>query len=478
MVTDLSQLEDRLRAAYSEAAATVGPDDISEHPPTATSQVRWRAAARTASRRGTALAAAAAVLLIVITATVIPQMLQSGSRHTGTAGLLHSHMAYVVTQRDMLIPVNLATGATLKPIPLGVAGGESGESISPDGTMVYVLTVRGQLVPVDVATGKADRPINVGGVSQDLVTTPNRKAAYVLEPPYGVVAVDLANRTALGLIKVHGADGFALTPDGKTLYILGTGGTGPVTTRSSAGLVLTAIDTATNATIATVALTGPDLRRGWYVQLEPSVAMAPDGKTVYVGFELLDARSNRSKAEIVPVDVASNTERTPIDAGQVDAGQGSGGLTISPDSQTGYLQAAGSVIAVDLRTGATLHSIPLPAGLQNGYDLALSPDGRRLYMIQSIDPAVVPVDTATGTPMRPIQLDPPHCQGKADSMACWYAWDGVFAPGGKTLYILSYYFYPKGALIAGQMLPLDAATGAVGKPIDFPAGLQAVVFSP
>jgi DNA-binding beta-propeller fold protein YncE len=468
MPTDLSQLEDRLRAAYSDAAATVWPDDISEHPPTATSQVRWRAAARTERRRGPALAAAAAVLLIVITATVIPQVLQSGSRHTGTAGLLHSHMAYVVTQRDLLIPVNLATGTTLKPIPLGVAGGETGVSISPDGTMVYVLTVRGQLVPVDVATGKADRPINVGGVSQELVTTPNGKAAYVLEPPYGVVAVDLANRTALGLIKVHGADGFALTPNGKTLYVLGTT-TGARTT----GPVLTAIDTATNTTIATLELQAPP--SGWARLLGGSLAMAPDGKAVYA--EVPHLRGNELIDDIIPVDVAGNTEQKPIGFGEV-SGAPDHGLTISPDSQTGYLQAARSVIAVDLRTGATLHSTPLPAGLQNGYDLTLSPDGQRLYMIQSIDPTVVPVDTATGTPMRPTQLDPPHCQGKADSMACWYAWDGVFAPGGKTLYILSYYFYPKGALTAGQMLPLDAATGAVGKPIDFPAGLQAVVFSP
>jgi hypothetical protein len=37
MPTDFGQLEDTLRAAYSEAAATVRPDEISGHSPAATS---------------------------------------------------------------------------------------------------------------------------------------------------------------------------------------------------------------------------------------------------------------------------------------------------------------------------------------------------------------------------------------------------------------------------------------------------------
>ena len=98
----------------------------------------------------------------------------------------------------------------------------------------------------------------------------------------------------------------------------------------------------------------------------------------------------------------------------------------------------------------------------------LSPDGGRLYVIQSTGSTVIPVDTATGTPMQPIQLGAPR----------WYASDGVFAPGGRTLYVLSHYGYPKGALVAGRMTPINAATGAVGKTIDIPAGLNGIVFSP
>jgi DNA-binding beta-propeller fold protein YncE len=474
MPADLSQLEDRLRTAYSDVAATVRPEDISERAPAATSPVRRRAGARAGSRRTPALAAAAAVLLIVVTATVIPQLLQSGSRHSngGAGAAEHSDMAYVVAQRDLLIPVNLATGTTLKPIPLGVAGGEQGVAISPDGRLVYVLTVRGQLVPVDVRTGRAARPIDVGGVSQDLLTTPNGKAAWVLEPPYGVVAVDLENRTALGLIKVHGADGFALTPNGKTLYVLGTSGKGPVTTMSSTGLVLTAIDTATNATIGTLTLTGPDLGRGWRVS-QNSITMAPGGKTVYVTYESAsDATSHvsRTSGSIIGVDVASNTELKPISVGRSAGSVWTGDpldFAISPDSQTGYLAGIHSVVPVDLRTGATLPSITLPASdLDFGYDLMLSPDGQKLYMIQNVGSTVVPFDTATSTELQPIRL-----AGR------WMLDDGVFAQGGKTLYVLSYQG-GKGAVNPGRMTPIDVATGTVGKPIDFPAGLDGIVFSP
>jgi hypothetical protein len=171
--------------------------------------------------------------------------------------------------------------------------------------MVYVLTVRGQLVPVDVRTGTVDQPIKVGGVSQDLVTTPDGKAAYVLEPPYGVVAVDLATRTALGLIKIPNTSSFALAPNGKTLYVLGAT-TG--TAASTPVPVLTAIDTATNAIAGTLTLTGPDLHsrcptrsghgsqptsmclpRGWHVA-QQSVTTAPDGKTIYVSYESFNNR--------------------------------------------------------------------------------------------------------------------------------------------------------------------------------------------
>jgi hypothetical protein len=480
MPGDLSQLQDRLRAAYADAAATVQPEDVSERAPAATSPVRWRAAARARSRRATALAAAAAVLLIVVTATVIPQLLQSGSRHrSGPGAVAHSHMAYVVAQRDLLIPVNLATSTALKPIPLGVAGGEGGVAISPDGKVVYVLTVRGQLVPVDVRTGRAARPIDIGGVSQDLVMTPNGKAAYVLEPPYGVVAVDLATRTALGLIKVPNASSFALTPNGKTLYVLGATTS---TAASTGGPVLTAIDTATNATVGTLTLTGPDLHspcpstghgsgpssmclpRGWHV-IQKSVTMAPDGKTVYVTYESINDRTSQETGFIVGVDVASNSELKPIAVNARDVWTGDAlDFVISPDSQTGYLGAIHSVVPVDLRTGATLPSIPLSgSNLDFGWTAAVSPDGAMLYMIQNVASTVVPVDTATSTALAPIRL-----AGR------WMLDDGVFAQGGKTLYVLSY-GSGKGALQPGRMTPIDVATGTVGKSIDFPAGLDGIV---
>jgi DNA-binding beta-propeller fold protein YncE len=472
MPADLRELEDRLRAAYADAAATVWPEDLSKGAPAATSPVRWRAAARRGSRRAAALAAAAAVLLVVVTATVIPQVLRSGSRHgSGRAGaaehLPPSHMAYVVSssQSELLTPVNLVTGRTLKPIPLGVGGNEAGVAISPNGKMVYVLTARSQLVPVDLTSGKAGPPIDFGGISRGLVTTPDGKAAYVLQQWYGVEAVDLATRTALGFIKVRNARDFLLTPNGKTLYVLG------YSFSRTPSMSLTAIDTTTNTTIATI-----ELHTG---NVFADLAMAPDGKTVYVVFglsgrgNLRSPASIRSTDEIIPVDVATNTARKPIVSGTVP-GFLSHGLTISPDSQTGYLEQAQSVIPVDLRTRAVLTPIPLPAASEADYfdDLAFSPDGQRLYLIQSNDPAVIPFDTTTGTVMQPIPLGPPR----------WSASDSVFAPGSKTLYILSYDFDAgNGRYLADRLTPIDTTTGTVGKPVGIPVGTGGpddIVFSP
>jgi len=467
MPTDLTQLEDRLRAAYADAAETVQPDDIRPRAPAATSPVRWHGAARIGAtriggRRATALAAAAAVVLIIVVATVVPVVLQSGSRHrTGGPGIAGSRMAYVVTQRDLLIPVNLATGTALAPIPLGVKGSDAGVLISPDNRTVYVVSVRGQLVPVDVTTGKAGRPIEVGGVPAGLVMTPGGKAAYVLEPPYGVVAVDLTTRTALGLIKIHDADSFVLTPDGKTLYVLGSVATGPA---------LTAISTATNTISTTIALRSP--LHGWFAGPQ-SLVMAPDGKTVYASMQAINPRTSRQAGVILPVDLANGSERKPIEL----ARSGSPVLTISPDGRWGYLAEATQstkaqpdgvqqIAPVDLRTRAVLPWIPLPAN-QNGYELTLSPGGATLYATAIDGSAIVPVDTATGTALQPIRLR---------SFPRWYQYQGVFAPGGRTLYVLSYDDYPKGALIAGRMTPVNTATGGVGKSIEFPEGLNDIVF--
>ena len=473
MPGDMGQLEDRLRVAYADAAATVLPEDISERAPAPTSPVRRRAAARTGSRRPTGLAAAAAVLLIVITATVVPQVLQSGSRHRSgdrdTAGPVpHSHMAYVVSasQSIQLTPVNLVTGRSLRPIPLGVEGSEAGVAISPNGKMAYVLTARSQLVPVDLASGKADPPIDFGGISQGLVTTPDAKAAYVLQPWYGVEAVDLATRTALGFIKVHDARDFILTPNGKTLYVLG------YSFSKASSTSLTAIDTTTNTTIATIELhTG--IGNGF-----ADLAMAPDGKTVYVAFGLNERGNPRSPAsirstdEIIPVDVATNTERKPIVSGTVSGFLAfRHNLTISPGSRTGYLQQSQSVVPVDLRTGAVHTPIRLPDVSGIVYNTTYSPDGQRLYLILSTL-KVIPIDIATGRAMPLIRLGPPR----------WSAEDGVFAPGSKTLYVLSYEIdYKNGRYLGDRMTPIDTATGEAGTPIGIPAGFGGpddIIFSP
>jgi len=380
-------------------------------------------------------------------------------------------MAYVTTQRGQLIPVDLATGTPQAPVSLGVTGYDGSLATSPDGKMVYVLTARGQLVPVDVRTGKAGQPISFGGISQAVVTTPNGKDAYVLQQPYGVVAVGLTTRTVLGFIKIHDARSFALTPNGKTLYVLGASAITP-----GPAPVLTAIDTATNTTIATIKLHARGGIRAPGLVLPTSLTMAPDGKTVYTVFQNFSGTVAHPRPThiIIPVDVASSTERTPI-VSRTGSGGLWGGLMISPDSQTGYLQLTQSLIPVDLRTGAVRASIPLRSLIQTGYEyeLTYSPDGQRLYLIQSIGSIgtkVIPIDTATGTAMPPIQLATPG----------WYAWEGVFAPGDKTtLYVLSYdIVWKTGSLRASRMTPIDVATGAVGTPIDLPAGRSDIVFGP
>lgn len=458
MPANLGEIEDLLRGSYADAAGTVSETDIPAAPPAAATPVRWHTSRR--GRRLIPLAAAAAVLAVVLAVTVIPDALRAGSRHssqstTGRGAAGQSHFAYVDTGEDTVVPINLATGAALAPISLGVPGGPSGMVLAPNGKTLYVATVRGQLVPVDIASRAAEPPIRLGGVTHGLLMTPNGRTAYALQPPYGVAVVSLSGRAMIGFIRVHDASDFLMTPNGQTVYVLGA-------SANNATLTLTPIDTATSSPRAPIVL-GP---RATVPSPLTAMGVTADGKTVYVQTSSTKAPLS-STAVIVPVDTATNTMGSPIRTGVA-----ADGIVLAPNGKTAYLISFKSLIPVDLRTGKVLAAIhlPLPKGAFPIDLFASSSHSSIMFvLLASGNPGtVVPINTTTNGALRLIQL----------TRHDWQAAEIAFGPTGKTVYVLSDYALSNGWIPETLMTPVQAAAGIVGRSITIPGVAMDLVFAP
>jgi YVTN family beta-propeller protein len=153
--------------------------------------------------------------------------------------------------------------------------------ITPDGRTVYVANIgSGTVTPIDTATNTPGAPVEVGVRPRAIVITPNGRTAYVVnqsrpqpapDPRGTATPIDTATNRPGKPIDV-GNEPFAITvtPDGKTVYVANTWeNTGrPASTPGT----VTPITTATNAPGAPIEVGS----QPW------AFAITPDGKTAYV----------------------------------------------------------------------------------------------------------------------------------------------------------------------------------------------------
>jgi DNA-binding beta-propeller fold protein YncE len=140
---------------------------------------------------------------------------------------------------NSVIPIDLATDRALAPIRLKASGLASGVVISPDGQTAYVLSPRA-VTPINTATNEAGSAIKLpdaDGLAYDIAQTPNGKRIYLVSPR-GVIPIKLASRTVLPMISIPDVwtfGLFAITPDGRTVFVETNAGLLPISTRTNAG---------------------------------------------------------------------------------------------------------------------------------------------------------------------------------------------------------------------------------------------------
>jgi hypothetical protein len=130
-------------------------------------------------------------------------------------------------QAQVIECVNLATGATGKPIMVPGAGGHSAAALAPDGRSAYVASDN-LLVPVNLVTGSTGRPIHTPIHIGAVAVTPDGRTAYAgnlkpYQPGDGVIIpIDLAKGSAHAAIPVpsypYSITDIVISRDGRTAY--------------------------------------------------------------------------------------------------------------------------------------------------------------------------------------------------------------------------------------------------------------------
>ena len=342
------------------------------------------------------LAAAAAVVGVILGTQGVFSTVHSPapgpSGHGRGVGLSHPVTAYVAGQSGTVTPILTATNTALAPIRIGKGPDAEQNSCAiaflPDGKTAYVLTNTlaggpGTVTPIRTATNTALAPITVGQDPRAFAITPDGKTIYVTNYQSGTVTpIRTATNTALAPITVGRYPWpIAITPDGSTAYVLNNG---PGT--------VTPIRTATNTALAPI-----KVPEGSF-----SMTITPDGTTVYV----LDLGSSQDKeGMVIPIRTATNTALRPIPIGP--AWPFVITIAITPDSKTAYVTNAHTDTVTPIRTATNTALAPINVG-ESPLAIAITRDGKTAYVVFGSGPSrpgiVIPIQTATNQALRPIQV--------------------------------------------------------------------------
>ena len=343
---------------------------------------------------------------------------------------------YVLSQApDQVTAVNALTGAIGRTIRLVKSPNQF--QLTPDGRTAVAMN-DDSLMLVDVASG-AVRTVAVS-LPRQVVVLPDSRSLDVLTYPVGDVPGQLVPVTvATGAVGRRLAVGrtaaaMALAPDGRTVYVLRSG-------EQSVGPSGVPTFQPPGSVLPVDTATGTARREIALSTLADSIAVTPDGRTAYV----------TTTDSVTPIDTATGTAGAPI-ALPGDAI----GLTINPDGRAAYVlclhatieDGAGVVVPIDVASNRARKPITVPGVGKEPAGISAAPGGKRVYVLgDSQSDAVGWVDTTTDTtgPALRVGRSPQRIAYSADGATAW-------------------------VLNGTALVPVTTGTGAVGKPISLPPG--------
>ena len=302
---------------------------------------------------------------------------------------------------------------------------------------------------VNIATGSLGRSIRLKGGTGPIAVTPNGKTAYVVSHAGSgdsaetfVVPINLAAGTAGTPIPVGGSDGdpdIAIAPDGKTAYVTDQ----PSFPRIGPEVMLP-INIATGKAGAPIRIEADGGPLPWY-----AIAITPDGRMAYVTGE-----NAGGVGTVVPVNLVTATVGGPIVVG--GTGGWREGVAIAPDGKTAYVSITNaathtaSVVPITIATGEAEKQIPAGGPGSGAYwsGIAITPDGETAYI--RTPNGVTPVNLAKHSHGKLIRVGGNNGDQESNG-------EIVITPDGKTAYIAS--------TDPDEVVPIDLATGEPGKPV-------------
>ena len=262
---------------------------------------------------------------------------------------------YVVSTNpaNVLVVVDTATRAAVASVPVGSS--PAGIAISPDGSRVYVSNSSGTgstaVSVVDTATNTLVTSIVDAPGPRSMIVSPDGSRLYVSHTApssHDISIVSTATNAVTGTVAIgafaDAATGFAISPDGSTLYAAS----------ANVGLVRV-IDTATGTVTAAIPA-GP----GAY-----DVALTPDGTRLYV----TDSTANA----VSVIDTATNAVVSTIAVGVTPRS-----FTISPDGAFAYVAntTSDTVSVIGIDTFPAITTTTIPGGtIGSSYSTAIATTG-------------------------------------------------------------------------------------------------------
>jgi len=234
-----------------------------------------------------------------------------------------------------------------------------GVAVSPDGARLYVANdnfAASTITVIDAETGAtiAAIPTGNGNSTAGVTVSPDGKKVYAVNLSTGEDTVSVINAATNAVVATISTPGkwnayqAAFSPDGTKAYLSQT------QISSTAAPVLTVIDVATSTVVDTIVLGNPG---GTLVDATDGVVVSPDGKRVYVVNDLLASGQSFIYSQVSVIDTATDAivAAIPINA------NASAGISITPDGTKLYVinTFANSVTVVDTRTNATTAVIPV-----------------------------------------------------------------------------------------------------------------------
>lgn len=314
-------------------------------------------------------------------------------------------------------------------------GNLQGTGMAAEGKLYVVNTADGNVSVIDTSSGQAVRNIELeaSGEPLDIALNPDGPKAYVTDRSRDLVyVIDTAADNVAGVIKVgKSPEKISVAPDGRQAFVINGGN------RTINGS-LSIIDTGKNLVAATVNLDNkyplslvlsPDSKQAYVATVEDRIyvldtntgkvtdiipdftdviGVSPDGDRLYV----MTAGDKLSDNKLVTLDLRTKKQLESIPVGRYTVS------AISPDGGKIYLtgdrtQPDNRVKVIDTSSNAIIAVIPLKdspmmSARYHVFDIAVSPDGKMVYVSNIDDDYIRAIDTATNTEVTKIPAEYGH----------------------------------------------------------------------